>query len=1030
MGLDQSHVAQVAAAVREGREEKVFYVLPTHRLQALARERVLAADGVAGARRLNILSFYQFVLHLLTVAGIRREALSDALRRFILRHLVEREAAAGRLTHFSALASCEGLASGLSRLVGELKLAGVTPAALAAAGVEEAKASAVRDIAHLYGCYQEFLSSRALADKEELQLLALQALRENPALLAGDTLLVEGFFDLTPVQADIIQEAQGRAAWCSVVPLGPAESTGELAGRITLARASSPEQEARLVAKEVKRLILQEGVAPAEIAVLTAGSRSTVALFAAVLAEEGVPTDLGGEAPLADTPLVRAILLCLETALALEGRFDLLRLVRSAYLPGGEEELVALRRAFRERGLTLTRPQWERRLQAALAREERLLAATAGEETAGNEAAIRRRLDGLRRAIALLPTILDPLATLPRRAPLAAHLQALEELLGRVGLEAAALSPAVPEELRVRDWTALGAFRQTLGELARAGDLLPEAGELTLLEFLSVLQAALSEASFRVEAAAPGGVALMTATQARGLTFRHAFFTGLVDGALPRSRREDWLLPESVREALKAQGLRLETVREAAERDRLIFRVGVSRATDHLHLSYAEADERGQAQLASPLLTDFCRAEAGRLEERASPSPLDVSGGWLEVTNFRELAGRVWRGLRACYIESAAAVEEPLVFQAASFLRAAVPETWSHVRYAATAVAHREQGGSHRWAGQVENSAALDNLAIARGPDFAWSAGRFWDYNRCPFRYFLQRELLAPAIEEAAEDFTPLEHGNLIHELLCRYYREGGEQCLTWAEPVREAAVRALVEEALSRSPVRDLVPHQAFWEARREAIVAQLLAALARDADCYRATGFRPRHLEWGFGLAPGRALDPASTLEPLRLRAGGEEVTVAGKVDRVDVDREGRFVVYDYKTGKIPGWSEEEAGRSLQLRLYLLAVKQLLLPHLRPAGAAYYQVKPTECKAKEGLWHRDEAAELVRFNRRRAGLFAAERWEALLTETAASAASVARRIRKGSFPPAANPDECWPCRYRTACRIDERSVGEEDEP
>ncbi|MGE5553530.1 MAG: PD-(D/E)XK nuclease family protein [Betaproteobacteria bacterium] len=987
MGLDQSHVARVAAAVREGREDQVFYVLPTHRLQALARESVLAAGGVAGARRLNIFSFYQFTLHLLSASGIRRETLSDALRRFVLHHLVGREAAAGRLTHFQQLASCAGLASGLSRLIGELKLAGVTPSELAAASVEEAKAPAVREIAHLYGLYQEFLASRALADKEGLQLLALRALKERPTLLAGATLLVEGFFDLTPVQADIIQEVQGRAAWCSVVPGGSAEPTEQLARRITLTRAASPEQEARLIAKEIKRLVRREGVAPAEIAVLTAGGRSAIAFFASVLAEEDVPTDLGGEEPLLGSPVVQAILLCLETALALDGRFDLLRLVRSAYLPGGEEELVALRRAFRERGLSLTRPQWERRLQAALAREERRLAA---EEAAEDDPMIRRRLNGLRRAIGLLPAILDPLTALPRRAPLVTHLEAVEELLGQVGLEAAVLSPHVPEEFRVRDWTALGAFRETLADLARAGDLLPEARELTLAEFLAVLRAALSEASFLKEAAAPAGVALMAATQARGLAFRHVFFVGLVDGALPRGRRDDWLLPESVRVALKAQGLRLETAREAAKRDRFIFRLGVSRATDHLHLSYAEADEKGQVQLGSPLLADFCRAQAGRLEERT------------------------------------AVAEEP----AAPFLRRVAPETWSHVQHATTAVARREQGGLHRWAGLVENATALNNLSLARGPSFAWSAGRFWDYNRCPFRYFLQRELLTPAVEEAAEDFTPLEYGNLIHELLCRYYREGGEDCLTRDEQAREAAVRALVEEALSHSPVRDLVPHEAFWEARREAIVAQLLAVLARDADCYRATGFRPYHLEWGFGLTPGRSMDPASTPEPLRLCAGGEQVMVAGKVDRVDVDREGRFVVYDYKTGRIPGWSEEEEGRSLQLRLYLLAVKQLLFPHGRPAGAAYYQVKPTECTAKEGLWHREEAADLTQFNRRRVGLFTSDRWEALLEDTAAAAARVARQVREGRFPPAADAKECWNCRYRTACRLDERGAGEEDEP
>lgn len=1018
MSLNRELLRRMVEAVREGREEDAFLLLPTHRLQARAREFILAEGGVAGARKLHVFSFYQFTSHLLDLAGTRREPVDDALRRFILRELVRMEAEGGRLQHFRALAESDGLAGALGRLIGELKLAGVTPGALEEAGRRSGRREpSFWETAHLYSLYQEFLKARALADREELLLLARAALEESPALGAGATILLEGFFDLTPVQADILQELARRAERVEFV-LPAADERPELAlaverlrrllagapvrcaapdgeerrppplshlaaqlyrlappaaeahGAITLTRAPGPEREARQIARDVRRLIREEGVAPAEIAVVMADAARYGPLLHSALAAEGVPCDEADEQPLDRSPVVRNVLLCLEAALTLESGFDLLKMVRSAYLPGREAELGALRQVFRERGYLLSRTQWERRVRAALAREERRVAA---EQAETGQSSRQTLLEGLQGAAGLLPALLDPLAAVPRRADLGGHLRAVERLIEQLGLEAAVLDPEVPAALRVRDWAALGAMREALAGLARAGDLLPEGTEVGLAQFLALLRAALSEARYPVAPAAPGGVALLTPTQARGLEFAHVFFAGLLDGVVPRPAREDWLLPDAVRQALNAQGLRLETSRERACWEKYLFHLAVTRATRGLHLSYSECDQAGRAQLGSPLLAEIKRLFASGLTERSVPRQDDASARPEE----RRLIG----------------------------------------------------GASLR--PQPFRQAARESLAARRGTAFRWSAGRFWEYNRCPFRYFLQRELLAPPVEGATEELTPLERGNLCHEILYRYYREAGEEALTRDPVTREAALRAIAGEVCERSPVRQLAPHPAFWEAAQERIVQQLLAVLTRDSDYFAATGLRPRYLEWSFGLQPSRQADPASVAEPLSLRVGDEVLTVVGKVDRVDVDGAGRFVVYDYKTGACPGWKDEYAGDSLQLRVYLRAVAELLLPAGRPAGAAYYSLKNGECEAKEGLWHREDAAAVNKFNRRRAGVFDAPSWEELLGGLEEAVWNVVRRIRDGEFPLAEDRKECYNCRFRAACRVDELWPEEgEEEP
>lgn len=1023
MSLDQSLVGRVAAAVREGREDRVLLLLPTHRLQAQARELILTGAGPAGARRLGVLSFYQFVRLILDLASLRREPVDDALRRFILAHLLDQEAVAGRLPHFGLLAGSEGLAEAFGRLVGELKLAGVEPDDLApalaavATGEHAGYGEVAREISHLYRTYEDFLRERGLADKEELQLLARDALRASPELLRGYTLLLDGFFDLTPVQTQILEAAGEGATVEFAVPAAVRQSTPDWEGggrepvlahlarqlfqlspekapageALRLVRAAGPEQEVRWVAKEIKRLCHEEGAGVGEVAVLTADAATYGPLITAVFAGEGIPCDQAVEDPLARNPLVQTVFLCLEAALGLFAGFDLLKLVRSGYLPGDEGHLAVLRRVFRERGYLFSRAEWERRLAVAEARWTRRAAAeAAGAGGDGDDGAVgaasetRRLLAELSRARELLPALLDPLEALPKRAPLPVHLAALDRLLETLGLERAALAPEVPERVRVRDWTALGVFRDVLARLSRAGNLLPEAGELNLGGFLATLKAAVTEARYPVTAAAPGGVAVMPVTQSRGLEFPYVFCLGVLDGVVPRPVREDWLLPEPLRRGLAAKGLLLDTAPELAAREKFLFHLAVTRATRRLYLSWPGSDAAGNALLGSAYLTEVRRL--------FSPE---------------------------------AAVEE------VSTRRELVLYAREQVRYAASAAARRAaaDGEPNPWAGSIVHPAARAMLAASRGPGYRWSAGHFGDYNRCPFRYFLQRELLAPPVEEAAEDLTPSERGQLLHEALRRYYREGGTRAMTWTAEERAAALRPILADLYDRSPARTRAPHSVFWEASRARAERQLLQVLERDVACFAATGFHPAYLEWGFGLTGGRDLDPASVAGPLRLGSEEEALTVVGKVDRVDLDDEGNFLVYDYKSGGIPTWQEERDGRSLQLRLYLRAVSELLLPEGRPVGAGFFSLAKAD--AREGIWHLEGAAKVNRYHRKKsAGLFDAPGFAGLLSQTENLAGAVARRVRAGEFPLTSDLAECRKCRFRGACRVDERVAVEEEEP
>ena len=116
---------------------------------------------------------------------------------------------------------------------------------------------------------------------------------------------------------------------------------------------------------------------------------------------------------------------------------------------------------------------------------------------------------------------------------------------------------------------------------------------------------------------------------------------------------------------------------------------------------------------------------------------------------------------------------------------------------------------------------------------------------------------------------------------------------------------------------------------AARRTLEADLQRYLRHEAE--RGAGLEPEHLEWRFGRE-GDAHGP--------LALG--ELSITGRVDRVDVGPGGEAIVRDYKGATAPpgaGWAE---GGALQVALYMLAARELL--GLEPVGGLY-----------QALWARD---------------------------------------------------------------------------
>jgi len=326
--------------------------------------------------------------------AIDREELP--LRRSLISQIIKQLGAAGKLSAIKPLANRDGCVNTIASLIGELQRAGKTPAEFQTAVAQRATESDPddaaepapvdqrpnsprsqldfdREVASIYAAYAEALDRSDLTDQDADQLRALQVLRGEvagravslPWLNQVDLLVLDGFFDFTPVQGEILrhliplipnaivnlngdvrneeifrpfrstieqlESIAGFETTTSTKVTEVAEALAPLRGglfnvaqvgnlrdrtkeqakvdnlrHVTFFECGDREVEVRSIAKEIKRLILTENYKLSEIALVVRERAAYADTILRVCADESIPANLERRVDAVDTPAIRA----------------------------------------------------------------------------------------------------------------------------------------------------------------------------------------------------------------------------------------------------------------------------------------------------------------------------------------------------------------------------------------------------------------------------------------------------------------------------------------------------------------------------------------------------------------------------------------------------------------------------------------------------------------------------------------------------------------------------------------------------
>ena len=280
----------------------------------------------------------------------------------------------------------------------------------------------------------------------------------------------------------------------------------------------------------------------------------------------------------------------------------------------------------------------------------------------------------------------------------------------------------------------------------------------------------------------------------------------------------------------------------------------------------------------------------------------------------------------------------------------------------------------------------------------------------CPFAYFLRYVLRIEPLEDMEKDPTrwldPLQRGQLLHEVFCRFMEALKEKDEKPDFKKHYQLMKAFAMEEIDQW--RQEVPPASALAFDREVEEMKQALQIFLQSEEERCRNVDPFLFELSFGMAREEGGVKVSD-EPVEIEMKGRgSFKLRGRIDRLDKSGIHDYEVWDYKTGSTWGYKEESyinRGRHLQHALYGVAAEIVLKRKLdskaRVVRSGYFF--PSS---------RGEGQRIVKEQLDREELF--EVLEALF-----------QLLREGVFPSSYDGEPCYFCEFDRICGGKDVAVG-----
>lgn len=463
-------------------------------------------------------------------------------------------------------------------------------------------------------------------------------------------------------------------------------------------------------------------------------------------------------------------------------------------------------------------------------------------------------------------------------------------------------------------------YKIVMDLLDRVNSLLGEE-QITIREYGDILDAGFSAAKVGI---IPPGVDRVTVgdiERTRLGRVRILFFVGVNDGVVPKSGDNGSILSQFEREKLVKHRMELAPgAREKVFIQKFYLYLNMTKPSDMLYLTFSAIGSDGKARRRSYLIGTLQKMFPGLIvqekeeTEQASDVLTPESGIRFFVEGLQEPQQETqWTALANWYLDS-----EKYAGRADRLLKAAfLTHTDEPIARAVTKALY----------GNV-----LEN-----------SVTRLERFASCAFSHYLSYGLRLQ--ERQLQQFAGVDMGNIYHDALEHFSKRVEESEYTWFDLPKEIQsewVEKSMEEAILGCSNTGV-----FEDARNRYLLERMKATVRKTVWALISQIQKGRFVPSGFEVSFSRA----DRLEALNFTLSDEEkMRLRGRIDRVDTYETDDTVyvkIIDYKSGNTAfSLLNIYHGLQLQLVVYLNAAMELTKrkypdKNVEPAGIFYYHIK-----------------------------------------------------------------------------------------
>ncbi len=411
--------------------------------------------------------------------------------------------------------------------------------------------------------------------------------------------------------------------------------------------------------------------------------------------------------------------------------------------------------------------------------------------------------------------------------------------------------------------------------------------------------------------------------RSRSHRVKAVFIIGINDGMFPSVNKNEGFFNDKDRDYLKQNGAELaKGTLEKLYDDNFNIYKAFSTSEEKLFLSYASSDLEGKS-LRPSILINRVKKIFPKLVETSDVIER-ISEIVTEESTFEELINKLSDFRDGEEIE----------------------EVWFAL--------YNYYASSSEWKEKLENSLKALNYSIETekidkqvveklyGDTLKTSVSRLEQYESCPFSYYLKYGLNLSERDEFK--IQAIDTGTFMHDVIDGFFARLQERNLKVKE-IEKAEIEDIVDEIIDEK--LNLKRNYIFTSIPKYKVLANRLRKVVKKSICYIVDSLKYSDFEvMGHELEFKNGKEyPAIEME----LENGKKVEITGKIDRIDIAKtpDGNYIrIIDYKSSaKDINLNEVVAGLQLQLLTYLDAVCNI--EDVRPAGVLYFNLIEPSIKA-----------------------------------------------------------------------------------